>query len=414
MCFLSRATGGGSQAFSRPPECGRTDGMAPALATLGVLVVSLDSAVNIAFPAMSEAFGAGPTSIKWVVITYVLTYALMSYAAGSLADRVGHAPVFVAGLWLTAASLLACGLASSYGWFLSFRVAQGVGGGLVYGTSPALVTLSLPADKRGRGLGLFTLGMGAGFALGPLVGGLLVDWLGWPWVYLFRAPLALALAIGSVPALRGMRRGTAGWHLIPLREALRPTVLLANGLAFSANLAQFAIWLLVPYYLVNVLGLSAIAGGLLFMLTPLGTAAAAPLSGWATDRFGGRLLVTLGLAAESMGLLLISRLEAQSALAEVGVSLALVGLGLGIFQVPNMSLVMASFPASQAGGAGGMILMSRTLGVLAGVNLASAIFGALSGSLGFLPAFHAAFLVSGAVSLLALFISLLLPARRLS
>jgi MFS family permease len=386
--------------------------MAPAISALGVLVVSLDSAVNIAFPAMSSAFGVDPTSIKWVVITYVLAYALMSYAGGSLADRVGHAPVFLVGLWLTAASLLACGLAPSYGWFLAFRVLQGVGGGLVYGTSPALVTLALPAEKRGRGLGLFTLGMGAGFAVGPLVGGLLVDGLGWRWVYFFRAPLALAVALGGAAALCGMRGEGTGWHLIGLREAVRLPLLLANALAFLANLAQFAIWLLVPYYLVNVLRLSATPGGLLFMLTPLGTAAAAPASGWATDRFGARLLVSLGLAVESAGLLLISRFGAERALTEVGLALALVGLGLGVFQVPNMSLLMARFPLSQQGGAGGMILMSRTLGIVAGVSLASAIFGARSASLGFLPAFHAAFLAAGAVSALALLLSLLPPGRR--
>lgn len=385
--------------------------MAPTVSALGVLVVSLDSAVNIAFPAMSEAFGAGPTSIKWVVITYVLTYALMSYTAGSLADRAGYARVFVAGLWLTAASLFACGVAPSYGWFLVFRVAQGVGGGLVYGTAPALVTLALPADRRGRGLGLFTLGMGAGFAVGPLVGGLLVDGLGWRWVYLFRAPLALALALGSVPALRRMRGGAGQWYLIRLREAVRPPVLLANALAFLANLAQFAVWLLVPYYLVNVLKLSATAGGLFFMLTPLGTALAAPLSGWAIDRFGGRPLVTLGLTVESAGLFLISQLEAESALALVGLALALVGLGLGGFQVPNMNVVMASFPLSQQGGAGGMISMSRTLGVVVGVSLASAVFGARSVSSGFLVAFRDAFLVAGGVSALALFLSLLPPGR---
>lgn len=383
--------------------------MVPAVAALGALAVSLDSAVNIAFPAMSAAFGAGPAAIKWVVITYVLTYALTSYAAGSVADRVGHAPVFVAGLWLTAASLLACGLAPSYGWFLGFRVAQGIGGGLVYGTAPALITLALPADKHGRGLGLFTLGMGGGFAVGPLVGGLLVDGLGWRWVYLFRAPLALALALGAAPALRGMRRGMPRWHLIRLREAGRPRVLLANALAFLANLAQFAVWLLAPYYLVNVLNLSATAGGLLFMLTPLGTAAAAPLAGWATDRFGSRPLVTLGLAVESAGLLFITRLDAESAPGQVGLALALVGLGLGGFQVPNMSRLMASFPRSQQGGAGGMISMSRTLGIVAGVSLASAVFAARSGS--FLAGFHDAFLVASAVAALAFLLSLLPPGR---
>ncbi|MBI4240220.1 MAG: MFS transporter [Candidatus Rokubacteria bacterium] len=379
--------------------------MVPGVAALGALAVSLDSAVNIAFPAMSEAFGVGPTAIKWVVITYVLTYALTAYAAGALADRVGQAPVFVAGLWLTAASVLACGLAPSYGWFLGFRVAQGVGGGLVYGSAPALITLSLPADRQGRGLGLFTLGMAVGFAVGPLIGGLLVDALGWRWVYLFRAPLAAALALGAPAALSGAPGVAARWHLIRLREVLRPHVLQLNALAFLANLAQFAVWLLAPYYLVNVLNLSATAGGLLFMLTPLGTAAAAPVSGWATDRFGGRPLVGLGLAAESAGLFLISRLDAQSPGAEVALALALVGLGLGAFQVPNMRLLMASFPPTQQGGAGGMISMSRTLGIVAGVSLASAIFGGRGAS--FLAGFHDAFVVAGAVAILALLLSLL-------
>ncbi|MFQ5897442.1 MAG: MFS transporter [Candidatus Methylomirabilia bacterium] len=386
--------------------------MAPAIAALGALVVSLDSAVNIAFPAMSSAFGVGPTSIKWVVITYVLTYALTAYAAGLLADRVGHRAVFVAGLWLTAASLLVLSFAPTYGWFLIFRVIQGLGGGLVYGSSPALVTLALPPEKRGRGLGLFTLGMAGGFGVGPLIGGLLVDEFGWHWVYLFRAPLALALALGAAPVLRGMPYGSARWQLIRLSEIVRPQLLLANALALLANLAQFAVWLLVPYYLVSILRLSATAGGLFFMLTPLGTALAGPPGGWATDRFGSRPLLTLGLAAESAGLFLISRLEADSGLVQVGLALALVGLGLGVFQVPNMSLVMASFPASQQGGAGGMILMSRTLGVVAGVSVASAIFGARSRSLGFLGAFHDVFLVAGAVSTVALLLSLVWPSRR--
>jgi MFS family permease len=386
--------------------------MTPAVVALGVLIVSLDSAVNIAFPAMSSAFQVGPQSIKWVVINYVLTYSLISFAAGSLADRLGHSPVFVAGLGLTAASLFALSAAPTYGWFLAFRVVQGLGGGLVYGTSPALVTLALPPEKRGRGLGLFTVAMGGGFAVGPLVGGLLVDGLGWRWVYLFRAPLGLAVALSAAFVFRGTRTQSARWQLIRLSEVMRSRVLVANALAMLANLAQFAVWLLAPYYLVNVLGLSATAGGLLFMLNPVGTALAGLPSGWASDRFESRGLLPLGLAAQSAGLFLMSRLETGSGLTEVGLALALVGIGLGIFQVPNMSLVMASFPISQQGGAGGMIFMSRTLGVVAGVSLASAIFAERSQGLGFLGAFHEVFLIASAISAAALVLSIFSPTRR--
>lgn len=380
--------------------------MSVAVAALGALVVSLDASVNIAFPAMSVAFDVGPVSIRWVIVCYVLTYALTAFGAGLLADRFGPGPVFTAGLWISTAAFAGYLVVSSFGLLLAARVLQGVGGGLIYGTAPALITLALPRERHGFGLGRLALGMGVGLTLGPIVGGALVDVSGWRAVFLYRAPLALAVGVLALLQLpRGGRGGV--WRLPPRTEWLRGSVLGALLLSALANWAQFAVWLLVPYYLVGVLGLSTARAGLLFTLTPLGTAAMSPLAGRITDRAGPRLPITLGLTAEAAGLILISRLDATSSWPLVGAALALVGLGLGLFQVPNLTQVMRAFPAAGQGAAGGLAFMSRTLGIVAGVQASATVFGGLERAVGWSGAFTAAFALAGGVCALAAVLALL-------
>ena len=374
--------------------------MPVALAALGALVVSLDASVNIAFPAMSAAFGVGPVAIRWVIVCYVLTYALTAFVAGVVADRLGPAPVFAAGLWISAAAFVGFLGVGSFSALLAARVVQGIGGGLVYGTAPALVTLALPRERHGHGLGRLALGLGTGLAVGPLIGGALVEAFGWRSVFLYRAPVAGVLAlIASATLPRGRRAGA--WRLPPRAEWLRWAVLSGLGLAALSNGAQFAVWLLAPFYLVRVLGLDAAHGGMFFMLTPLATASMSPLAGRLTDRVGSRVPMALGLVMEAAGLLVMSRFTADTPYAEVAVGLALVGAGVGLFQVPNLARVMTSFPAARQGAAGGLAFMSRTLGVVAGVQATGAVFGALERTRGWQAGFAAAFVLAGAVCVVA-------------
>ena len=127
------------------------------LAAFGALLVSLDASLNIALPAVAAAFGIGPAAVRWMIICYVATYALTALGAGILADRLGALRVFTAGLWLSAVVFAAYWLAPSYAATLACRVAQGVSGGLIYGTASALVTQSLPRERYGRGLGVMSL-----------------------------------------------------------------------------------------------------------------------------------------------------------------------------------------------------------------------------------------------------------------
>ena len=215
--------------------------------------------------------------------------------------------------------------------------------------------------------------------------------------FVFRAPLFLALAVLTQTQVKRLGGSAPVRRRVALADLLRLPVLRSALLAFLSNHAQFAVWLLVPFFLMGPLGLSPTVGGLVFALTPLANALVAPLGGAITDRVGARGPLTCGLVLEVAGLLIIATLTSTTSLVLVGVAMALVGLGVGLFQVPNLALMMASFPPAQQGVAGGLAFLSRTLGSAAGVQVTAALFDARLGREGFLPAFHGAFLAAAAV-----------------
>jgi len=362
-------------------------------AAAGACVVSLDSTMNIAFPAIAAAFAVPPERVRWVIVCYVLVYAVTSLVGGALADRVGHGRVFRAGLLLSVVAFAMGALAPTFGWLLVARVVQGLGGGCVYGTAPGLVTLGVPAARRGRALGFLGAAMGLGFSAGPVVAGVLVDVFGWAAVFHLRLPLALAalvwawVAVPAAPAPRAPR-------LVAARDLVRRPVLFAGALSFIASAGMFAIWLLAPFYLIAARGMPASAAGLLFMLTPLGTTLAAPLAGRLADRTGARVPAVGGLALQAAGLALLSRAEPTSPVLVVAVALFAAGFGLGMFQVPNMTVIMAAFPALQQGAAGGFAFLARTLGVVTGVLGLAQLFAVRRLVVGLAPAAAEAFLVA--------------------
>lgn len=447
------------------------------LASLSALLSSLDSSVNIAFPAIAAAFSLDVPSMQWIVISYVLTYASLLLGCGRLADLWGHQRLLTWGLVLSALAFLLCGIAPTFSLFLAARVLQGVGIALVLAAAPALVTLTTPAETRGQALGIFQMSAAVGFALGPLLGGILVDTFGWRAVYLFRLLPAILLAAlafsrialqpirqdsqpfdwigamtlaGSVAGfLLAISRGRdLGWlsplvvtvfigaalclvvfllfeartpaPVVDLKLFRRPAFVVANVLNVLANCSMFAIWLLVPYYIVNGLGYTAKSGGLLLTMSPAATALVAPLAGKLSDRLGTARLSSLGLGVEALGLWSIAQLDANSHTLMVVVALGLVGIGLGLFQAPNMNFVMGAIPREQQGVAGSMTQMMRTLGVVLGVTGASMMFASrrafhaeqlrlptLDNAQSFIPAFQDVFLLAAFVCAIAVVLSLL-------
>jgi MFS family permease len=363
------------------------------VAALGVLVVSLDAAVNIAFPAISAAFTVPATSIQGIVLTYVVTFAGALIPAGRLADRAGHGRVFRSGLALTGLAHVLCGLAPTWGWLLGARVLQGLAAALVMASAPALVTLTTAAGRRGRALGRLGLAASAGGVLGPLGGGVGVGAAGWRIVYLGRLPLVV-LALGlcrRLPGVDGLADRARGDPATTRRAAAvgaaaagergrsalaDPRMLAANGAHLLAQAALFAVWLLVPYYLVDRRRFPAWLGGFLFAASPLAQACATPLGGRLADRGLGHWVPPVALATEAAGLWLTGRLDDVAGPAPIALALGLAGFGSGLFLVANMHYVTGALPRARQGMAGSLVALMRTAGIFVGANVTTAVYAA--------------------------------------
>ena len=446
-----------------------------AIVSLGTLTVHLDTTVNVALPAITAALAAPITSIQWIIIGYVLTTASTLVGIGRLTDLIGRRAIWSWGLIALALALLLDSLAPSIEVLVVCRILQAVGATMLYAAGPAIVTEAFPSTERGRALGIMTMGGQAGMAVGPLFGGWLVSTFGWPAIFLARAPIALLLGLASFWVIRDLapaqgrgqfdfggastlglamvallfginQAGALGWGApLPLGlfagsavlfgvfvwlearlEAPMVDLALFRNRLFTAsnltnllsNLTMFGVWLLVPYYLVQGLGLVPVVAGLLLSCVPTATALIAPLSGWLSDRFGSWALSLAGLVLQVVALLLIARLDEQSSILQVAGSLVLLGAALGLFLSPNLSYIMGSVPRDQLGVAGGVVTTMRSLGVVTSVALLTAIYTARStehhpgaGRPGegpfVIPAFQDAFTVAALLCLVAVGLALI-------
>ena len=403
---------------------------------LGTSVVPLDSAVNIAFPDITGSFGLPIEMIQWVVICYVLTHASLMLAFGRVGDVFGYGRVFRAGLLWNGAAFLLCAAAPSYGWLLFCRFLQGIGAALILSCAPALVTGLFPEDRRSRALAVFTMMYALGSAGGPLLGGMLVDFWGWPAVFWFRAPIAvtallfieglpassrsgarepvdilgaglLALAISTMLlALNQLQQLER--HVFPVvafsaialasffgfvrweRRVAQPIVNLdffrvggfaaVNGASVLIYLTSFSVLLFAPYYLVRFADLSLpLAGGVLAASFG-GSIAASPLAGRMIEHFPAHRVAALGAALSGAGLFLIGSWDVGPPPVAVVTPLVLQGFGVGLFQVAYMDLVMGTLPPRHRGVAGSLAMLTRTLGVVTGATLLTLVFHGLEAS----------------------------------
>jgi EmrB/QacA subfamily drug resistance transporter len=446
-----------------------------AIVSLGTLTVHLDTAVNVALPAITDALQAPLPAIQWIIIGYVLTTASTLVGVGRLTDLIGRRTIWNWGLIALALALLLDGLARSIEMLVVFRIFQAVGATMVYAAGPAIVTEAFPSGERGRALGIMTMGGQVGMAVGPLLGGWLVATFGWPAIFWARAPIALALGLASfwvirdLTASRGRARfdfggaatlglamvalllginqaGMAGWAA-PLPLGLfavsivmfavfvwlesrldAPMVDLAlfrnrlftaaNLTNLLANLTMFGVWLLVPYYLVDGLGLTSVVSGLLLSCVPTATALVAPLAGWLSDRVGSWSLSLGGLVLQVVALFLIARLDGESSIFQVAAALVLLGTALGLFLAPNLSFIMGAVPRDQLGVAGGMVTTMRSLGVVTSVAMLTSIYSARSAEYNrdaggpvdgsfVIPAFQDAFTIAALLCLAAVGLALI-------
>ncbi|HWQ13983.1 MAG TPA: MFS transporter [Roseiflexaceae bacterium] len=399
----------------------------------GVFMATVDgSIVNIALKTLQDHFGAGLHEVEWVVLAYLLAITCLLPSMGRLGDMVGKRRVYLAGFVVFTVGSALCGLAWSVEALVAFRVLQAVGAAMLQALGPALLVTAFPPQQRGQALGYIGTVVAAGILTGPVLGGLLLRSVGWPSIFYVNIPLGalailislralpddrqrseqrfdlagagllagglllalLALTEGQVwgfsdwrtlAALAAGLLGLAGFVLwerrapapmISLGLFANPTFSLSLLAAFTSFLAAAFNFLLLPFYLQNVLGFDPQRTGLTLIATPAALSLISPLSGRLSDRFGARWLGVIGLALTALALASFATLTTASTQLDVVLRLLLMGAGFGLFQSPNNSTIMGSAPRSALGVAGSLLAVMRTLGQTAGVALAGAVWAA--------------------------------------
>jgi MFS family permease len=429
---------------------------------LGASLAPLDIAVNVALPAITAHFGLQLGDVQWIVVCYVLVYGPLMLVCGKLGDLFGHRLIFRIGLAVSAVGCAACAAAPDWPLFLWARAAQGVGTALALSCTPALATSVYPADQRLRALAGFAMTMSLAAAIGPLLGGFVVELWGWPAVYWMRVPIAVVTLVlsGLLPSPRpeqrpfdapgalllaasmstlllalvlSQRPAVPGWldaallaaalaalaayvrHTRTVAEPIIRPALFAdaafavpNAMNALANLAGFAILLLTPYYLVNVLKLSALMSGLVLALAFSGGLAGAPLAAVLVPRIGRRTTAFAGVALVGLGLLPLGFTTASTAVPIVTLLLIVEGFGQGLLTVAYTDLVTDTLAARDRGVAGSLALLTRTIGIVSGASVLTALH-AHAASAGFMAGYRFAFIAAGGGLLAALALSCLWP-----
>jgi len=396
---------------------------------LGVIMATLDaSVVNIALPTMQRELRTGLSTVEWVALAYSLTLTGLLLASGRLADARGRRGIYGAGLALFTLASLLCGLAPDVGWLIGLRVVQGVGAALVSANGSALLVQAFPIEERGRALGAFGAMVGVGLAIGPPLGGLVVAQASWRWIFLINLPLGLlaswllrrrvpadapapgagrlpvappllwatglaalmlALTRGpehgwTDPAVLGFGaagvialstflavQGRGGEPLLPLRLVAGPLGG-AVTLTFLGQLLTVGVGFSLPLVLEELGGMSAARSGAWLAVLPGAALLCAPLAGRLADRLGSHRLTVTGMVLSALGLAWLSRLGAQVAGWPLAGALTLLGVGQGLFAVPNASALLSLVPAESLGLASGLQGTTRSLGIAAGVAFTGA------------------------------------------
>ncbi len=384
--------------------------------------------MNLALPTITRYFGVEIITVQWVVAAYLLTVTGLLLTFGRLADLLGRQRLFALGIAVFTLGSGLCSVSSGVFQLIGFRVVQGLGAAMLMATGPAIITHAFPGRERGKALGIIGTVVSIGSTTGPMLGGLLIGWLGWQSIFYINLPVgllgfylaskklhrepatgiqgfdfagAITVFVSLVSFLLALGQGeNMGWGslfivglfllacvffvlfvFVELRvedpvmdfSLFRNSSFTAsNASGFLTFTSMFIFLFLLPYYLEDSLGYPPERVGMVLVAFPLVMAVVSPLSGWISDRTGSFILSSLGLGVAAFALFLVSRFNEASRFHEIVGVLALMGLGIGLFQSPNNSIIMGSVPPERLGIAAGTMATTRNLGMVTGIALAAA------------------------------------------
>jgi EmrB/QacA subfamily drug resistance transporter len=398
-----------------------------AASCFGLFMALLDNlVVNIALPTISEDLDASTTQLQWIVSAYTLIFASLQITAGGLGDRFGRKRWFLLGLALFTLTSFIAAFSQNVEMLIAMRAIQGLGAAFVMPLSLSIVSNAFPPEERGRAIGIWSAVSVSGIALGPIVGGVLVEYASWHWVFLINVPIGIVallvtqavvrestdtsgtvatdvpgtlLITGAIAALTYglIEAGNRGWGdtlivssfvaavvlgvifiwveskterpMIPLRFFRSPTFTGANIDAFSISFALAGVGFFITLYQQNVHNLSAIKTGLALLPMVITMMALSPVAGTFLNRLGPRRMITVGMFVTGIGMLLFLRASVDASYWDILPAFIVMGIGMSGIWTPMTTAVLNSVESDKSGVASAVNGAIREIGTAFGIAL---------------------------------------------
>jgi MFS transporter, DHA2 family, multidrug resistance protein len=396
---------------------------------VGVALSCLDTAlVNVALPRIARDLHASPARSIWVVNAYQLAVMMSLLPLASLGDNFGYRRVYRCGLALYTAAALLSASARSLDMLTLGRALQGLGAAGIMSVNTALVRYTYPRRQLGRGIALTSLVVSTSSAAGPTLAAAILSVLSWPWLFAVNVPIGVltlflslrllprtppsghrfdlasaalsALMFGSlISGINGLGHGQAplavlgmflaaaaagvllvrrqageAMPLLPVDLFRRPVFAVSVATSVLCFVAQGLAFVSLPFYFQDVIGVSAVATGLLMTPWPATSALMAPFAGRLADRYPAGVLGSIGLAVVGSGFVLLAMLSAHPSTGNILWRIAVCGAGMGLFQQPNARAIVLAAPRERSGGAGAIQGSARLLGQSIGAALVALVF----------------------------------------
>lgn len=402
-------------------------------ACLATFMLLLDvTVVNVALPDIRRELGGTFTDMQWVVDAYALGLATLLLASGSLADLLGRRLVFVTGIVIFVASSFVCGLAGSPTVLNIARAVQGLGGAMMFATSLALIAQEFAPNERGTAIGLWGATTGFAVAVGPVVGGVITEHLGWEWIFFVNVPVGLAtmaMTLAQVPegerdrsaridwgglvtfsgslfclVLALIRGNDEGWGstlivgllaasavlmaafvatelrtdrpMLDLQLFRIPAFTGAQITAFALHASMFAMFLYIVIYVQSILGYSPLEAGVRFLPISVLSFVVAPVAGKLVERLPVRAFLGGGLALVGIGLLLMGGIDPDDDWTTLLPGFIAAGIGIGCVNPPLATAAIGVVEPRRSGAASGINSTFRQVGIATGIAALGALFQA--------------------------------------
>jgi EmrB/QacA subfamily drug resistance transporter len=442
-----------------------------AITSIALFMTTLDNlVVSTALPSIRTSLGASIESLEWTVNAYTLSFAVLLLTGAALGDRFGRRRMFVIGIGAFSLSSAAAAVAPSTDALVAARAVQGAGAALVLPLTLTLLSEAVDPSKRGLALGIWSGVAGLGVALGPLVGGLVVNGLSWEYIFWLNVPIGLALipfavrqleesygpdrhldlpglglaGAGLLGVVFGIVRGQAlGWTSTPILASIGIVLVLlatfvawelrapapmlpmrffrsrafsaTNGVSFAMFFGAFGSIFLLAQFFQTAQGYSPLEAGLRTLPWTAMPIFVAPVAGILSDRIGSRPLMATGLALQSIAIAWLAIVSTPTvAYSALLIPLALAGMGMALVFAPSANAVLGSVAPSAAGKASGATNAIRELGGVLGVAVLASVFtahGSYASPASFNDGLTAALPVGAAVLGIGALVALLVPAK---